>query len=103
MCSQVRVEGLTGNIQFDQYGRRVNYTVHVMELKNSGPVKVQSDLELFSVVSTILLGFFKGSYLLEILLETFSKNFLGCTQDFFSTSFLKVKQKKKPTCSSLDA
>ncbi|KAI4880604.1 hypothetical protein NFI96_026915, partial [Prochilodus magdalenae] len=37
---QVRVEGLTGNIQFDQYGRRVNYTVNVMELKNNGPVKI---------------------------------------------------------------
>uniref|UniRef100_A0A8C1BTY3 Glutamate receptor n=1 Tax=Cyprinus carpio carpio TaxID=630221 RepID=A0A8C1BTY3_CYPCA len=37
---QVRVDGLTGNIQFDQYGRRVNYTVNVMELKNSGPVKI---------------------------------------------------------------
>lgn len=44
MCAlisvQVRVDGLTGNIQFDQYGRRVNYTVNVMELKHSGPVKV---------------------------------------------------------------
>lgn len=34
------MEGLTGNIQFDQYGRRINYTVNVMELKNSGPRKV---------------------------------------------------------------
>uniref|UniRef100_A0A8C9VML5 Glutamate receptor n=1 Tax=Scleropages formosus TaxID=113540 RepID=A0A8C9VML5_SCLFO len=38
---QVRVEGLTGNIQFDQNGRRVNYSVNIMELKNSGPVKVR--------------------------------------------------------------
>ncbi|KAI4878683.1 hypothetical protein NFI96_030336 [Prochilodus magdalenae] len=37
---QVRVDGLTGNIQFDQYGRRVNYSVNIMELKNSGPVKI---------------------------------------------------------------
>ncbi|XP_051514354.1 glutamate receptor 2-like isoform X5 [Myxocyprinus asiaticus] len=37
---QVRVDGLTGNIQFDQYGKRVNYTVNVMELKNNGPVKI---------------------------------------------------------------
>ncbi|KAK6493319.1 glutamate receptor 2 isoform X7 [Huso huso] len=37
---QVHVEGLTGNIQFDQYGRRINYTVNVMELKNSGPRKI---------------------------------------------------------------
>ncbi len=38
---QVRVDGLTGNIQFDQYGKRVNYTVNVMELKSNGPVKVR--------------------------------------------------------------
>ncbi|XP_041119484.1 glutamate receptor 2 isoform X5 [Polyodon spathula] len=37
---QVHVEGLTGNIQFDQYGRRINYTVNVMELKNNGPRKI---------------------------------------------------------------
>uniref|UniRef100_A0AAQ4RBN9 Glutamate receptor n=1 Tax=Gasterosteus aculeatus aculeatus TaxID=481459 RepID=A0AAQ4RBN9_GASAC len=37
---QVRVDGLTGNIQFDQYGKRINYSVTVMELKNSGPVKI---------------------------------------------------------------
>uniref|UniRef100_A0AAR2K4K1 Glutamate receptor n=1 Tax=Pygocentrus nattereri TaxID=42514 RepID=A0AAR2K4K1_PYGNA len=37
---QVRVDGLTGNIQFDQYGKRVNYSVNIMELKNSGPVKI---------------------------------------------------------------
>uniref|UniRef100_A0AAQ4PRS2 Glutamate receptor n=1 Tax=Gasterosteus aculeatus aculeatus TaxID=481459 RepID=A0AAQ4PRS2_GASAC len=36
----VRVDGLTGNIQFDQYGKRINYSVTVMELKNSGPVKI---------------------------------------------------------------
>lgn len=34
------MDGLTGNIQFDQYGKRVNYSVTVMELKNNGPVKV---------------------------------------------------------------
>lgn len=38
---QVRVDGLTGNIQFDQYGKRVNYTVNIMELKSNGPVKVR--------------------------------------------------------------
>ncbi|XP_037832009.1 glutamate receptor 2-like isoform X2 [Kryptolebias marmoratus] len=37
---QVRVNGLTGNIQFDQYGKRINYSVTIMELKNSGPVKI---------------------------------------------------------------
>uniref|UniRef100_A0A8C6U746 Glutamate receptor n=1 Tax=Neogobius melanostomus TaxID=47308 RepID=A0A8C6U746_9GOBI len=37
---QVRVDGLTGNIQFDQHGKRVNYSVNIMELKTNGPVKV---------------------------------------------------------------
>uniref|UniRef100_A0A3Q3MGC6 Glutamate receptor n=1 Tax=Labrus bergylta TaxID=56723 RepID=A0A3Q3MGC6_9LABR len=37
---QVRVEGLTGNIQFDQHGKRVNYSVNIMELKTNGPVKI---------------------------------------------------------------
>lgn len=39
--SKVRVEGLTGNIQFDQHGKRVNYSVNIMELKTNGPVKVR--------------------------------------------------------------
>lgn len=38
---KVRVEGLTGNIQFDQHGKRVNYSVNIMELKTNGPVKVR--------------------------------------------------------------
>uniref|UniRef100_A0A3Q0QWC9 Glutamate receptor n=1 Tax=Amphilophus citrinellus TaxID=61819 RepID=A0A3Q0QWC9_AMPCI len=37
---QVRVDGLTGTIQFDQYGKRINYSVTIMELKNNGPVKI---------------------------------------------------------------
>jgi len=37
------VDGLTGNIQFDQYGKRINYSVTVMELKNSGPIKVPGE------------------------------------------------------------
>uniref|UniRef100_A0A8C1P1T1 Glutamate receptor n=1 Tax=Cyprinus carpio TaxID=7962 RepID=A0A8C1P1T1_CYPCA len=49
---QVRVDGLTGNIQFDQYGRRVNYTVNVMELKNSGPVKIGYWNEMDKMVVT---------------------------------------------------
>ncbi|NXS19005.1 GRIA4 protein, partial [Mystacornis crossleyi] len=36
----VRIQGLTGNVQFDHYGRRVNYTMDVFELKNTGPRKV---------------------------------------------------------------
>ncbi|XP_026860582.2 glutamate receptor 4b isoform X4 [Electrophorus electricus] len=37
---QVRLQGLTGNVQFDHYGRRVNYTMDVFELKNNGPRKI---------------------------------------------------------------
>lgn len=44
VCVKVRVDGLTGNIQFDQYGKRINYSVTVMELKNNGPVKVTQEL-----------------------------------------------------------
>lgn len=38
---QVRLQGLTGNVQFDHYGRRVNYTMDVFELKNNGPRRVK--------------------------------------------------------------
>uniref|UniRef100_A0A3B4ADA8 Glutamate receptor n=1 Tax=Periophthalmus magnuspinnatus TaxID=409849 RepID=A0A3B4ADA8_9GOBI len=37
---QVRIQGLTGNVQFDHYGRRVNYTMDVFELKGNGPRKI---------------------------------------------------------------
>uniref|UniRef100_A0A8C5FXK1 Glutamate receptor n=1 Tax=Gadus morhua TaxID=8049 RepID=A0A8C5FXK1_GADMO len=37
---QVRIQGMTGNIQFDHFGRRVNYTMDVFELKSNGPRKV---------------------------------------------------------------
>ncbi|XP_036393711.1 glutamate receptor 4a isoform X4 [Megalops cyprinoides] len=37
---QVRIQGLTGNIQFDHYGRRVNYTMDVFELKSNGPRRI---------------------------------------------------------------
>lgn len=41
VCVQVRLQGLTGNVQFDHYGRRVNYTMDVFELKNNGPRRVK--------------------------------------------------------------
>lgn len=31
---------MTGNIQFDNYGRRTNYTIDVYEMKTGGPRKV---------------------------------------------------------------
>ncbi|XP_063050005.1 glutamate receptor 1a [Engraulis encrasicolus] len=37
---QVRIDGLTGHIQFDEKGRRINYTLGVMELRAAGPKKV---------------------------------------------------------------
>ncbi|XP_078401653.1 glutamate receptor 4 isoform X7 [Cetorhinus maximus] len=37
---QVRIQGLTGNVQFDNYGRRTNFTIDVFELKNTGHRKI---------------------------------------------------------------
>lgn len=37
---KVRIQGLTGNVQFDHYGRRVNYTMDVFELRSNGPRRV---------------------------------------------------------------
>uniref|UniRef100_A0A669BY35 Glutamate receptor n=1 Tax=Oreochromis niloticus TaxID=8128 RepID=A0A669BY35_ORENI len=63
---QVRIQGLTGNIQFDHYGRRVNYTMDVFELKSNGPRKVNNENALSNdssamenrtvVVTTIMEG-----------------------------------------------
>ncbi|XP_055501772.1 glutamate receptor 2b isoform X5 [Leucoraja erinacea] len=54
----VRIDGLTGNIQFDQFGRRVNYTVNIMELKNSGPRKIGywNEVDKMVVTATDFLG-----------------------------------------------
>ncbi|XP_063169404.1 glutamate receptor 3 isoform X1 [Candoia aspera] len=35
----VQVQGMTGNIQFDTYGRRTNYTIDVYEMRPGGPRK----------------------------------------------------------------
>ncbi|XP_074529131.1 glutamate receptor 1b isoform X1 [Halichoeres trimaculatus] len=37
---QVRLEGLTGWLQFDERGHRTNYTLNVMELSHTGPRKI---------------------------------------------------------------
>lgn len=37
---QVQVQGMTGNIQFDTFGRRANYTIDVYEMKSVGPRRV---------------------------------------------------------------
>ncbi|XP_060634768.1 glutamate receptor 2 isoform X3 [Anolis sagrei] len=51
---QVQVEGLTGNIKFDQNGKRINYTINVMELKSTGPRKIGywSELDKLVVIPT---------------------------------------------------
>ncbi|KAM9385740.1 LOW QUALITY PROTEIN: glutamate receptor 3-like [Pholidichthys leucotaenia] len=36
----VQVQGLTGNIQFDTFGRRSNYTIDVYEMKTGGPRRI---------------------------------------------------------------
>lgn len=41
---QVRFEGLTGNVQFNEKGRRTNYTLHVIEMKHDGIRKVKLPL-----------------------------------------------------------
>ncbi|XP_073505945.1 glutamate receptor 1 isoform X5 [Phyllobates terribilis] len=37
---QVRLEGLSGNVQFNEKGRRTNYTLHVLELKHKGILQI---------------------------------------------------------------
>ncbi|XP_072857618.1 glutamate receptor 2 isoform X5 [Pogona vitticeps] len=51
---QVQVEGLTGNIKFDQNGKRINYTINVMELKSTGPRKIGywSEVDKLVVIPT---------------------------------------------------
>lgn len=41
---QVQVQGMTGNIQFDTFGRRANYTIDVYEMKSGGPRRVSLDV-----------------------------------------------------------
>ena len=51
---QAEIEGLTGDIRFNEEGRRQNYTLHVMEMTvNSAMVKVAewSDETKFNAIS----------------------------------------------------
>ncbi|KAE8630073.1 hypothetical protein XENTR_v10000681 [Xenopus tropicalis] len=50
---QVQVEGLSGNIKFDQNGKRVNYTINIMELKSNGPRKIGYWSEVDKMVVTV--------------------------------------------------
>lgn len=38
---KVHFEGLSGNVQFNEKGRRTNYTLHVIEMKHDGIRKVK--------------------------------------------------------------
>ncbi|XP_066506096.1 glutamate receptor 1a isoform X2 [Hoplias malabaricus] len=74
---QVRIEGLTGHIQFNEKGRRTNYTVSVMELKPSGPKKVGYWNEDEKFVSTAATpngsepyGFHNRTYIVTTILES---------------------------------
>lgn len=42
---------MTGNIQFDNYGRRTNYTIDVYEMKTGGPRKVRQTGDLYQLSS----------------------------------------------------
>ncbi|GAA6097714.1 glutamate receptor 1a [Tachysurus ichikawai] len=75
---QVRIEGVTGHIQFNEKGRRINYTISVMELKASGPKKVGYFNEDEKFVSTAAYisgsndtyGFHNRTYIVTTILES---------------------------------
>ncbi|XP_061581801.1 glutamate receptor 1a isoform X3 [Cololabis saira] len=75
---QVRIEGLTGHIQFNEKGRRTNYTVSVMELAPSGPKKVGYWNEEERYVTTASLmrgsnetyGLLNRTYIVTTILES---------------------------------
>uniref|UniRef100_A0A3B3QM70 Glutamate receptor n=1 Tax=Paramormyrops kingsleyae TaxID=1676925 RepID=A0A3B3QM70_9TELE len=75
---QVRIQGLTGNVQFDHYGRRVNYTMDVFELRSNGPRRIGywNDIDkLVLIQSEILFG--NDSSILEnrtVVVTTIMKN-----------------------------
>ncbi|XP_068435989.1 glutamate receptor 1-like isoform X4 [Clinocottus analis] len=49
---QVRLEGLTGHVQFDERGHRTNYSLSVMELSHSGAREIGYWNEMRGFVST---------------------------------------------------
>uniref|UniRef100_A0A2R8MEV6 Glutamate receptor n=1 Tax=Callithrix jacchus TaxID=9483 RepID=A0A2R8MEV6_CALJA len=51
--TKVQVEGLSGNIKFDQNGKRINYTINIMELKTNGPRKIGYWSEVDKMVVTL--------------------------------------------------
>uniref|UniRef100_A0AAY5K616 Glutamate receptor, ionotropic, AMPA 1a n=1 Tax=Esox lucius TaxID=8010 RepID=A0AAY5K616_ESOLU len=76
---QVRIEGLTGHVQFNEKGHRTNYTVSVMELSPSGPLKVGYWNENKNYVNTAVytpavedyfLGLQNRTYIVTTILES---------------------------------
>ncbi|XP_038124135.1 glutamate receptor 1a isoform X2 [Cyprinodon tularosa] len=75
---QVRIDGLTGHIQFNEKGRRTNYTVSVMELAPFGPKKVGYWNEDEKYVTTASLvrtsneshGLLNRTYIVTTILES---------------------------------
>ncbi|XP_030875480.1 glutamate receptor 3 [Leptonychotes weddellii] len=49
----VQVQGMTGNIQFDTYGRRTNYTIDVYEMKVTGSRK-RADIAVAPLTITLV-------------------------------------------------
>lgn len=47
---QVQVQGMTGNIQFDTFGRRSNYSIDVYEMKPGGPRRVSEHFGLDAII-----------------------------------------------------
>lgn len=45
VCVQVQLQGLTGNVEFNEFGQRINYSMDVFELKNNGPRRVRHEDE----------------------------------------------------------
>ncbi|XP_041606280.1 glutamate receptor 1 isoform X3 [Vulpes lagopus] len=50
---QVRFEGLTGNVQFNEKGRRTNYTLHVIEMKHDG-IRKRADVAVAPLTITLV-------------------------------------------------
>ncbi|KAF4091474.1 hypothetical protein AMELA_G00037210 [Ameiurus melas] len=75
---QVRIEGVTGHIQFNEKGRRINYTISVMKLKATGPKKVGYwnedekfvSTEAYMSGSNDTYGFQNHTYIVTTILES---------------------------------
>uniref|UniRef100_A0A8C8FVW3 Glutamate receptor n=1 Tax=Oncorhynchus tshawytscha TaxID=74940 RepID=A0A8C8FVW3_ONCTS len=60
----VQVQGMTGNIQFDSYGRRSNYTIDVYEMRTGGPKKVQALTSIYTLSMTLTSIYSEAPYVM---------------------------------------